>query len=116
MANEATKEARTVLPACNICEEDGAMVLRLEMPGVAKNGIEVNIDGDTLTVQGHREPPVEGSYIVRERRIGDYRAAYTLDERIDRDRIDARMERGVLTLTLHLKDEVKPRKIAVKAE
>ena len=103
-----------IRPASNICEEDGSVVLRLEMPGVGKDGIDINIEGDTLTVVGTRNEQVSGSYLVRERRHGDYHATYTIDERVDRDKVDASMDRGVLTLTLHLKEEVKPRKIAIK--
>jgi len=110
----AEKERVAIRPASNICEEDGAVVLRLEMPGVNKDGIDVNIEGDTLTVTGTRDERESGSFVIRERRHGDFRASYTLDERVDRDKVEAGMERGVLTLTLNLKEEVKPRKIAIK--
>lgn len=110
-------ERRTVRPVGNICEEQDAVVLRLEMPGVSKDGIDVNIDGDTLWVYGHRHGYADGvSYVIHERRDADYRAAYTLDERVDRDKVDAKMENGILTVRLHLKEEVKPRKIEVKAD
>ena len=111
---EATKNEIQVRPASTICEEDAAVVLRLEMPGVGKDGIDISIDGDTLTVHGHREEPETGTYLVRERRHGDYHATFTLDERVNRDKIDAKMERGTLKVILHLKDEVKPRKIKVR--
>jgi HSP20 family protein len=116
MAKELTKEQRSVVPPCNICEENGMMVVRLEMPGVAKDGLSVNVDGDTLTVAGNRAQAEDGKFLIRERRVGDYRAVYTLDERINRDKIEAKMENGILTLNLNLKDEVKPRKIAVKTK
>lgn len=112
-APEPAERTLAIRPASNICEEAGAVVLRLEMPGVNKSGIDVSIEGDTLTVVGTREEREAGSYLVRERRHGDYRATYTLDERVNREKVEAAMERGVLTLTLHLKDEVKPRKIAI---
>lgn len=109
-------ERRTVRPLSMISEEGDAVVLRLEMPGVSKEGIDVQIDGDTLTVHGRRNPYAENvTYVIRERANADYRAAYTLDERVDRGKVEAKMEHGVLTLRLHLKEEVKPRKIEVKA-
>jgi HSP20 family protein len=110
-------ERRTIRPVGNICEENDAVVLRLEMPGVSKDGLDVNIDADTLTVHGRRNGYAEDvSYVIHERRDADYRAAYTLDQRVDREKIDAKMDNGILTVRLHLKEEVKPRKIEVKAD
>ena len=110
-------ERRAVRPIGNICEEHDAVVLRLEMPGVSKDGIEVNVNGDTLSIYGRRNSYAEDvSYIVRERQDADFRAIYTLDERVNREKVDARMENGILTVRLHLKEEVKPRKIDVKVE
>ena len=108
-------ETRTIRPVCSITEENEAVLLRLEMPGVEKSGIDLNIDGDTLTVTGRRpEGDAQRTYLVRERRGGDFRATYTIDQRVDRDKVDARMENGVLTVMLHLKDEVRPRRIEVQ--
>jgi len=108
---------RTIRPIGNICEDKDSVVLRLEMPGVSKDGIDVNIDGDTLTVQGQRNPYAEDvRYVIHERANANFRAAYTLDQRVDRNKVEAKMENGVLTVKLHLKDEVKPRKIEVKTD
>ena len=110
-------ERRTVRPVGNICEEKDAVLLRLEMPGVHKDGIDININGDTLTVHGKRDAYADDvTYLVRERRNADFRASYTLDDRVDRDHVEAKMENGILTVKLQLKDEVKPRKIEVKGE
>jgi HSP20 family protein len=114
---QKTAERRTVRPVGNICEEKEAVVLRLEMPGVSKDGIDVNIDGDTLTIRGNRRGYADDvAYLIHERRDADYRATYTLDERVDRDKVEAKMDNGILTVRLHLKDEVKPRRIEVKAD
>ncbi len=111
---KVTKNEIAIRPVGTIYEEDDAVVLRLEMPGVGKDGIDINIEGDALTIGGHREEPQTGTYLVRERRSSDYRATYALDERVNRDKVDAKMEQGILTVKLQLKDEVKPRKIKVK--
>lgn len=113
----ATMEKKMVRPVCSIREENDAVMLELEMPGVAKDGVEINIDGDTLSIHGRRpEQNSEARYLVRERHTGDYKAVYTIDERVDREKVEAHMEHGILTVTLHLKEEVKPRKIEVKAK
>lgn len=105
---------RVVRPRGDIWEESDSVVLQLEMPGVSKDGIEVTVEGDSLIIYGHRSAYADDvSYLVHERYDADYRAVYTLDERIDREQINAAMESGVLTMTLQLKAEVKPRKIEV---
>ena len=113
---QATRE-RVVRPLGNICEESGQVVLRLEMPGVSKDGVDIRIEDGHLIVRGHR-PSVEtgGGYLVRERSRGDFYQRFTLDQTVDQTKVDARMNRGVLTLSLSLKDEVKPRKIEVKSD
>lgn len=112
-----TTERRTVRPVGNICQERDAVMLRLEMPGVHKDGIDININGDTLTILGRRDTYADDvTFLVHERRDADFRANYTLDQRVDREKVEAKMDNGVLNVKLHLKDEVKPRKIEVQAD
>lgn len=116
---EQTKEARErrcVNPLSTIREEEGKVVLQLEVPGVKKEDINVSIEDDQLRIQApRREERIEnGTYILRERNCGDYEKLFTIDNSIDRDNIDAKMENGILTITLQFKEEVKPRKIKIK--
>jgi len=98
-------------------EQEGVITLRLEMPGVSKNGVELEVEGSELHIRGKRTPPSqEGRYLVRERQAGDFSEVYTIDETIDREKIDAVMEAGVLTVTLHLREAQKPRRIAITAK
>jgi HSP20 family protein len=100
---------------CDICEDDGKIILRLEMPGVDKGNLDINVNNNQLEIIGHkRDPDVDGNYLVRERTQGDYYHLYTLDETVDRDKIDASLENGILTVSLQLKEAEKPKKIAVK--
>lgn len=104
----------TVQPACSICEEDGRVMLRVEMPGVEKDGLELSVEKNELVIVGKdNRKEVEGSYLIRERRRGEFRKRFIIDETIDRDHIDASMADGVLTLSLKIKEAAKPRKIEI---
>jgi HSP20 family protein len=108
----------TVRPISNICEENGKVVLRLEMPGVSKDDVDVRIEDDHLVVQGKRSEqiPENGKFVVRERLRGDYYQRFTLDDTVDREKVEAKMDHGILTVTLNLKESVKPRKIEIKSK
>jgi HSP20 family protein len=102
------------LPEVNIFEEKDGYTLEAEMPGVNKDGLEVLLEGNELTIIGHRRSvPVTGELIFRESQTADYRRVFELDPAIDTSRIVAKMNQGVLTLTLPKSEEVKPRKIVV---
>jgi HSP20 family protein len=107
---------RLIRPNCLVCEEDtGVITLKLEMPGVAKEYLELNVDGKELRITGRRPAESEeGTYLIRERPRGAFFQAYTLDETIDAARIDAALSGGVLTVTLNRKEAEKPRRIAIK--
>jgi HSP20 family protein len=101
-------------PAVDICEDEGAVILRVEMAGVDKENLDVQIDGDELIISGKRlDIDPQGTYLVRERIAADYRKVFTLDDTIDRDKVSASMENGILHLELHMKEAVKPRKITI---
>ena len=94
---------------------DGRVRVVLEMPGVNHEGLDVKVENSELRIIGRREKAPEGKHILRERGQGDFMMAYTLDETVDASKIDAVLEKGILTLTLDVKEEVKPRTIQVRA-
>jgi HSP20 family protein len=105
-----------IRPLYTIFEEKGVVKVRMEMPGVSKENLSVSIENRELRVIGKRSADeTEGTFIIRERRAGDYANVFTLDDTIDQNRIDASLEKGMLTITLHLKEEVKPKRIEIKA-
>jgi len=105
---------RTIQPVCSICGDENIVSLKLEMPGVRKDDIEVGIDDDRLIVRGKvAENPAAGTWLLRERPQGNYVRSFTIDDTIDRERIDAEYEQGIMTITLHLKEEIKPRRIEI---
>jgi HSP20 family protein len=112
--NVASAGKRTTVPACNIVEDSGFVTVKLEMPGVPKEALEVRIEGNVLSVSGERrrEEP-RGKYLLRERRAEGFRKTFTLDETIARDKVDAALVDGILTLKLQVKEAAKPRKIEI---
>ena len=98
-----------------ICESQDTVVLRMEMPGVEQKDLDIRIENNELHVSALRSGDDPGGiYLVRERLTGEFFRVFTLDDTIDRDKVDARLENGVLHVTLHLKEAEKPRKIEVK--
>ena len=113
-----TETRPSVRACCDVLEKNGEIALRLEMPGVTKEALSINIDGNQLEIRGMRDLPVkpDDTYLIREIRDADFHQVYTIDETIDRNKIDASMKNGVLTLTLGLKESQKPRKIQISAK
>lgn len=109
-----TRAKRTVQAYCDVYEEEGNIVLRLEMPGVSKENLDIKIEANELTIHGGRKSMDEKTnYLMKEIYDGDFMQKYVLDETIDRNKIHAALEKGVLTLKLGIKDSEKPRKIQV---
>jgi HSP20 family protein len=99
-------------PEVNIFETKDGYVLEADMPGVSKTGLEITLEGNTLTLIGRRNEPEFGAEpVYRESGNGHFRRVFELDPAIDSAKISARMEQGILTLHLPKADKVKPRKI-----
>jgi HSP20 family protein len=89
-------------------------MLQVEMPGVNKDGLEISVENNELTIIGRRSlPAVEGTLIHRESRRENYGRTFKLDPSIDADKINAKIDQGVVTLTLPKAEQLKPRKIKV---
>ena len=103
-----------VSPEVNICETKDGYVLQAEMPGVNKDGLEITLEGNEITIVGHRQvEQLNGEPLFRESREAGYRRVFQLDPAIDTGKVSARMEQGVLTVTLPKSERVKPRQIKV---
>jgi HSP20 family protein len=102
-------------PLVDVESTADGFVLRAEMPGVNKAGIEVTVENGDLILVGHRQPlDVTGEPVYLERRPTDYRRAYELDASIDTSKISARIDQGILIVTLPKAESIKPRKIVLE--
>ena len=103
-----------VTPVASVVEDSDAYLLRVEIPGVNKEGLEISVENNELTIIGRRDlAQIEGTLIHRESRTEDFRRVFEFDPSLDTSKISARIDQGVLTLTLPKAEQVKPRKITV---
>jgi HSP20 family molecular chaperone IbpA len=112
---EKTVPGRYFVPAADIYETDDALAVVLEMPGVEKKDLEVALENDVLRVDGRIDfskfkdmEPVYAEY-----NVGHFERSFTLSGAIDKEKIGANLEDGVLTLTLPKAKQAQPRKIAI---
>ena len=103
-----------VAPPASVIEGGDGYTLEVEMPGVNKDGLDVSVENNELTITGRRSfPAVEGTLIHHESRPENFRRTFELDPSIDANKIGAKIDHGLVTLTLPKAEHVKPRRITV---
>jgi len=99
----------------NIRETDDHLYIEAEMPGFTRDQINVTLEKNVLTIQAQRETQQEeGEQHLMERRINRVSRAFRLPTEVDENKVEAKLENGVLMLTLYKRDEVKARRIEVQ--
>jgi len=115
---ERTRSKRIYTPRVDIIERDREIVLIADMPGVDEKSVDITLEKDVLNVYGRVDEEIADGYraIYTEYGTGDYERSFIISDEIDRDRIEAKVKNGVLTLILPKADAVKTRKIQVRGE
>ncbi len=104
------------VPPVDIYEDEHQVVLKLEIPGMQKEDLDIQVENNTLAVRGERKfekDEKEENFHRVERRYGSFYRAFTLPTTVDPNRIKADYENGVLRLTLEKRAESKPKQIQV---
>ena len=116
----AAREERTVpgrfyVPQTDVYETEEALTVVMEMPGVAREAVEIGLKDDVLRVEARIDPSrYEGMEpVYTEYNVGHWTRSFALSDRVDRERIGAQLEDGVLTLTLPKTAAARPRRITV---
>ena len=114
--DEKTVPGRLYVPYADIYETDEALTVLMEMPGVAREGVSVALEDDVLRVEGKIDFSKYAGMepVYTEFNVGHYARSFALSGQIDRERIGAQLEDGVLVLTLPKAKEARPRRIAVQ--
>jgi len=112
---EGTKPGRVFLAVADIFETDKALTVVLEMPGVNKDSVDVRVENDVLSVEGHVDFSNYGGLqpVYTEYNVGNYARSFHLSSKIEQDTIKAELRDGVMTLVLPKAEKARPRKINV---
>ena len=112
---ERTVPSRAFLPVTDIFETDQALTVTLEMPGVARENVEVSVENDVVTISGRIDfSKYDGlTPVYTEYNVGPYVRSFQLSSKIEQSGIAAVLNDGVITLTLPKAERAKPRRIKV---
>jgi HSP20 family molecular chaperone IbpA len=111
---ETRSVGRVLVPAVDIFESDADLTLVADMPGVDKEGLEINLDKGILTINGEVKLPGRGQSLQREFAGPNFYRQFKLSEHIDTEKTSAELVNGVLTLTIPKAESAKPRRIEIR--
>ncbi len=107
-------------PPVDIYETEAEIVLKAEVPGVDQEDIKIKVEDDTLILKGEKrvekKETKSENFLRAERAYGSFQRSFTLPQTVDKEGIKANLKKGVLTLILPKKEEVKPRQISIQVE
>jgi HSP20 family molecular chaperone IbpA len=113
--DEKTVPARYYVPNTDIYETEDALTVVMELPGVERQAVDVNVENDVLRIEARIDSSkYEGlEPLYTEYNVGHFTRTFNLSNKIDQQQISAQFDDGVLTLTLKKAQEAIPRRIAI---
>lgn len=117
MLKKKEPDTAVVAPVVNIYEEGSDIVMALEMPGIDKETVDLNLQGNQLTVRARKKKEDLGNGFIPlwvERVPVEYYRAFELNVDIDRDKVSAGYENGILKIKMAKSAAAQPRKIAIQ--
>jgi HSP20 family molecular chaperone IbpA len=111
---ETRSQERYVTPAVDIYETGDGLVVKADLPGVAKQDLDLRVENNLLTIRGKANHLAPGEPIYREYGLVNFFRQFELNEKVDQSKISAELKHGVLTLNLPKAEAAKPRQIDVK--
>jgi len=111
---ETRSPQQYVTPPVDIYETQEGLVVKADLPGVARDSMDLRVENNLLTIRAKAAHGAPGEPIYREYGLVNFFRQFELNERVDQSKISAELNHGVLTLNLPKAEEAKPRKIDVK--
>jgi len=114
--SNARAQSLELTPAADIHETKDGAVIYIDLPGVSKDSLDINMDSDVLTIKGgvNLNTPDDLNPTYMDVHAGFYSRKFTLSSELDSAKIDANLKNGVLKLEIPRSEKHKPRKIEVK--
>lgn len=114
--NDAPPDARALMPRVDVLEDAAGITILADLPGVAKEQLQLKIEGDVLVIEGTTTPVAPGALepVYAEVRLARYRRSFTLSRELDASRTQAGLKDGVLTLRIPKQAKAQPRRISVR--
>jgi HSP20 family protein len=116
-ATPQQREAAGVLPLINLTEGKDHYLVRAELPGVKGDELDIQVTANNLAISGERKIAAEDEgarYHRREREAGTFSRMIGLPDEVDTDKVDAKLENGILTIVISKAEIAKPKQITVK--
>jgi HSP20 family protein len=113
--DEKTVPARYFVPVTDIYETDDGLTVVMEVPGVERKDVDINVENDVIRVEGRIDMSKYDGLdpLYTEYNVGHFARSFTLSNKIDQQKIGAELADGVLTLTLPKLKEAQPRRISI---
>lgn len=115
--NDVTSRQAALLPPVDVIEDASGITLFADMPGVPKEKLNLQLESDSLTIEGDMElsMPQEMQASFAEVRVPRYRRVFTLSKELDAEKASAELKNGVLKLRIPKAEYAQPRKIEVRS-
>ena len=115
--SQAAREEAALLPPVDVFEDAAGITLYADLPGVSKDRLNLQVDGDTLTIEGEMnlEMPQGMEATHAEVSLPRFRRLFTLSKELDTGKLSAELKQGVLKLRIQKAEHAKPRRIEVQA-
>ena len=114
-AKEETRSQEAyVTPPVDIYETADGLVVKADLPGVTKDGLDLRVENNLLTIRGRAAHCAPGNLLYREYNLQNFFRQFELSDRVEQGQISAALQHGGLTLNMPKSEEAQPREIAVR--
>ncbi len=115
-AEQMNQSGPAYSPDVDIHASDDQVVFSVDLPGVGKGDVTIQIDEtNTLVITGKNTSREQGNAVIRQYTVGNFYRAFQLSDEYDKEKVAARLENGLLVVIIPKREEAKPKKIEIKA-